>query len=219
MIDYNIVATGSKGNCVIYSDSNSSTNFMVDLGIPFKDVEIYLKEMDMILLTHKHGDHFDKATITRIGREYPNIILVVPDHMVEEVKELNYAGQTFVIETGRKFKYSSIIIETVNLFHDVPNVGYKIITTDNFKLIHATDTGSILHVKAKNYDLYAIEFNYKEQDLEEKIQKKINDGLFAYEIRSKENHLSFDQADSWIESQRKKDSKVIKLHISSTYLE
>jgi phosphoribosyl 1,2-cyclic phosphodiesterase len=139
--------------------------------------------------------------------------------MVEEVKELNYAGQTFVIEQSRKYKYGSIIIETVKLFHDVPNIGYKIRNTENFKLIHATDTGSISHVKAKNFDLYAIEHNYVEVDIKEKIQKKINDGLYAYEVRSQENHLSFDQAVSWIESQKKKDSVIIKLHTSSTYLE
>jgi phosphoribosyl 1,2-cyclic phosphodiesterase len=173
----------------------------------------------MILLTHKHGDHFDRSTIIRVGREYPNIILVIPEHMVEEVKELNYAGRTFVIEENKKYKYGSILLEPVKLFHDVPNVGYKIITTDGFKLIHCTDTGSISHVNAKNFDIYAIEHNYVEADVDEKIKKKINDGIFAYEVRAKENHLSFDQASSWIESQRKNSSVIIKLHISSLYLE
>lgn len=219
MITYNIIATGSKGNSVLYKDSDFGTTFLIDLGIPYKEVEEYLNDVNVIFLTHKHSDHFDKSTITRVGREHPDIILVVPEHLIEEVKELNYAGRTFVIENNKKFKYDSILVETVNLFHDVPNVGYKIITANAFKLIHCTDTGSISHINAKGYDLYAIEHNYKEADMLEKIKRKINDGLFAYEVRSKENHLSFDQAESWIESQRKNTSQVIKLHISSFYVD
>jgi len=218
MITCKIISTGSKGNCVIYSDLTFNTNFMVDLGIPFKDVENYLKEIDMILLTHKHGDHFDKATITRVGREYPNIILVVPEHLVEEVKKLNYTGRMFVIELDKKFKYKSIIIKTMELYHDVPNVGYKIVTNDNFKLIHVTDTGYINHIKAKNFDMYAIEHNYKDEDVIEKIKNKLNRGMYAYEVRSRETHLSFDQASSWLESQQREDSVVIKLHVSSIYV-
>lgn len=219
MITYNIIATGSKGNSVLYKDLDFGITFLIDLGIPYKDVEKYLNDVNIIFLTHRHSDHFDKSTITRVGREHPDIILVVPEHLVEEVKELNYAGRTFVIENDKKFKYDSIVVETVNLFHDVPNVGYKIITANAFKLIHCTDTGSISHINAKGYDLYAIEHNYKEADMLEKIKRKINDGLFAYEVRSKENHLSFDQAESWIESQRKNTSEVIKLHISSFYVD
>lgn len=219
MMTYNIIATGSKGNSVLYKDSDFGTTFLIDLGIPYKEVKEYLNNVNVIFLTHRHSDHFDRSTITRVGREHPDIILVVPEHLVEEVKELNYAGRIFVIENNRKFKYDSIIIETVTLFHDVPNIGYKIITANNFKLIHCTDTGSISHINAKGYDLYAIEHNYKETDMLEKIKRKINDGLFAYEVRSKENHLSFDQAESWIESQRKSNSQVIKLHISSFYVD
>ena len=219
MIMYNIIATGSKGNSVLYEDRDFGTTFLIDLGVPYKDVEEYLNDVNLIFLTHKHTDHFDKATIRRVGREHPDIMLVVPEHLVEEIKELNYAGRIFVIENNRKFKYDSIIVEAVTLFHDVPNVGYKIITANNFKLIHCTDTGSISHIRAKGYDLYAIEHNYREADMIEKIKRKINDGLYAYEVRSKENHLSFDQAESWIEEQQKDDSKVIKLHISSFYVD
>lgn len=208
---YEIIGSSSKGNCIIYHNE-----IMIDLGVSFQEVENYLKDIKIILLTHKHGDHFNKATITRVGREYPNIILVVPDHMVEEVKELNYAGVSNVIQCNTRYKFNRYIIEAFELFHDVPNVGYKVQYAAH-KLIHATDTGSILHIDAKGFDLYAIEHNYDEGMIEDTIRKKLNDGVFAYEVRSREYHLSFQQAEEWINSQRKEDSQVVRLHTSSSY--
>lgn len=208
---YNIIGSSSKGNCVIYHN-----DVMVDLGVSFKDAEIYFKDIKIILLTHKHGDHFNKATITRVGREYPNITLVVPDHMIEDIKPLKYKGIIKVIKPNIKYKFGKYIIEAFELFHDVPNVGYKVQYIAH-KLIHATDTGSILHVKAKDYDLYAIEHNYDESIIDQTIRNKINDGVFAHEVRSKEYHLSFQQAEEWINSQRKESSEIIKLHTSSSY--
>lgn len=208
---YNIIGSSSKGNCVIYHNE-----IMVDLGVSFKEAEIYFKDIKIILLTHKHSDHFNKATITRVGREHPDIILIVPEHMVEEVKSLGYSGITKVIKTNTKYKFGKYIIEAFDVFHDVPNVGYKVHYLAH-KLIHCTDTGTISHIEAKGYDLYAIEHNYDETSIEDNIKKKLNDGVYAYEVRSKEYHLSFQEAEKWIESQKKSTSEIVKLHISSSY--
>lgn len=212
MPNYNIIGTGSLGNSVIYFDE-----IMVDAGLPFNKLEEFLRNVKVILLTHKHHDHFLESTISRIGREYPNIVLIFPRDLIPEVKALDYKGLTFVIDTGRKYNVGHYVIEAFKLFHDVPNIGYKIYK-DDYKIIHATDTGSIDHIEAKDFDLYAIEHSYDNEIIEEAIRNKINDGVYAYEVRSKEYHLSFQQAEEWILSQKKDTSEVVLLHVSSSYL-
>ena len=212
-MNYNVIGSGSLGNCIIYKDT-----IMVDVGLPFNKLEGYLKDIKIILLTHKHVDHFNESTIIKIGREFPNIYMVVPESLYSEFKALNYAGNNIILKEGQKFKIGKTLLESFKLFHDVPNVGWKIIK-ENYKIIHATDTGSISHIEAKNYDLYAIEHNYDEEIINNTITQKINDGVFAYEVRSREYHLSFQKANDWINSQRKDTSEVLMLHISSSYVE
>jgi len=212
-MNYNLVGSGSDGNSIIYKD-----NVMVDVGLSFNKIEKYLINIKMILLTHKHGDHFNEATIIRIGREYPNIIMVVPESMYEDFRKLNYAGNSLIAEEGKKYKIDDSIIESFKLFHDVYNVGWKI-NKKGYKIIHATDTGSINHVEAKGYDLYAVEHNYDEDIIKAAIKQKAQDGVYAYEVRSKEYHLSFQKASEWINSQRKNDSEILMLHISASYVE
>jgi len=212
-MSYLIVGSGSDGNCIIYKDV-----IMVDVGLPYNKIVEYLPKIKLILLTHKHSDHFNPTSIARIGKEFPNIILVVPDHLVGEVHAIDYSGRIFIAMTPQKYKVGNILVESFPLDHDVENVGWKIVI-DRFKIIHATDTKSLDGVEAKRFDLYAIEHNFDEEIINETIRRKLLDGAYAHEIRTKETHLSFQKANAWIESQRAIDSEVVMLHISSSYLE
>ena len=49
-MNYEILATGSSGNCVIINE-----NIAVDMGIPFKMVEPYADRIRVVLITHVHG--------------------------------------------------------------------------------------------------------------------------------------------------------------------
>lgn len=49
-MNYEILATGSAGNCVIINES-----IAIDVGIPFKKIEPYAKKLRLVLLTHVHG--------------------------------------------------------------------------------------------------------------------------------------------------------------------
>lgn len=50
MIEYEVLATGSTGNCVIIQNK-----IMIDAGVSFKTVEPYLKNVKLCLLTHIHS--------------------------------------------------------------------------------------------------------------------------------------------------------------------
>lgn len=48
-MDYEIVATGSSGNCVIINNI-----IAIDAGVPFKALKPFYKDLKIVLLTHIH---------------------------------------------------------------------------------------------------------------------------------------------------------------------
>lgn len=212
MQKYKILSSSSAGNAVVYFDE-----LLVDVGLNYKSLEPHLKDINIILLTHRHSDHFSPMTVSLIARERPDIFWIVPKHLYHEVEMLNLSN-LYVVEPNIKYKIKDYRIESFELYHDVPNVGYKI-SKKGYKIIHATDTVKIDHIEAKGYDLYAIEHNYDEEELNLRILEKAKEGVFIYEVRSKDTHLSFQKAEDWINSQKKETSEVVKLHISSHYVE
>ena len=65
-MDYTVISTGSKGNCVIIGDK-----VMVDCGVSYKAIKPYVKGLQLVLLTHKHSDHIRPSTIRRLQGERP----------------------------------------------------------------------------------------------------------------------------------------------------
>lgn len=49
-MEYEILATGSSGNCTIINHS-----IAIDIGIPYKKIAPYAKELKLVLLTHIHS--------------------------------------------------------------------------------------------------------------------------------------------------------------------
>lgn len=50
MIDYVIVNSSSKANCLIFNKYMA-----IDMGVNYKQIKPYLKELKIILLTHIHS--------------------------------------------------------------------------------------------------------------------------------------------------------------------
>ena len=48
-MNYNIIATGSSGNCIIIENS-----IAIDMGVSFKAIKEYYKNLQLVLLTHAH---------------------------------------------------------------------------------------------------------------------------------------------------------------------
>lgn len=97
------------------------------------------------------------------------------------------------------------------LYHDVPNCGYMIFI-DGEKLLYATDTSTLDHIEAKNYDYYLIEANHTHAEIEARIAEKQARGEFAYETRAAQNHLSQEQAMDWLARNAGPQSRCIFLH-------
>lgn len=206
-----VISTGSHGNAVLYY----SDEILIDVGVNYNQLEPYLKNIKIILLTHIHGDHFKKNVIKRIAREYPNIVFGIPEHMADYISDLGIRKKG-ILEPDKPYNIGKYNIRSIPLYHNVPNVAYII---DNvYSMIHATDTGRIDHIVAKGLDLYAIEHNHDEELIKRDIINKAKEGGYVYEVDSQEYHLGFTKAYEWIQSQKSRHSKVLILHTNSKYI-
>lgn len=204
---YNIISSGSKGNCIIYHET-----IAVDLGIPYSKIEPFKNSLQLVLLTHIHGDHFNIKTIKKLSFERPTLRFACGEFLAKflvGIKNLD------ILEPGKIYDYGSFKICPITLYHDVPNFGYRIFK-DNHKMIHATDTAHLEMITAKDYDLYAIEHNYNEDTIFQSIKRKKDIGEFAYQNGSINTHLSEQQARDFIFKNKGQYSKVLRLHESTT---
>lgn len=208
MKTHNVISSGSTGNAVLYHDC-----VLVDCGVPFSKIEPFLKQISLVLLTHKHKDHLNMRTLKRIQWERPAVRIGLPEHLITEISELNNVD---VYKIGKVYDYQLFKLSPFQLYHDVPNVGYRIFK-DNHKIFHATDTAHLNGITAKNYDLYAIEHNYDEEKLKHAKEICYYTGEFTHAFGSEQTHLSWQQARAFIEANKKETSQILELHKSKSF--
>lgn len=199
---YKIIESGSRGNAVLYFE-----NILVDVGVSYQKLAPY--KIDLVLLTHEHLDHFNFRTLEKLQYENPNLIIASGNHMLEHLKGLK---NVYELESDKWYDFGSVQVYAFELEHDVVNFGYKII--GDKKIIHATDTHTLERIEAYNYDVYALEHNYCEERLEY-ILATSNE--FEHGYRSKDTHLSYQQAEVFINAMTDKEHIVLQLHESSKY--
>lgn len=206
---HNILSTGSKGNAIIYFNS-----ILVDVGISFSRIEPYLKDIQLILLTHQHSDHFKLNVIKRIQEERPSIRFGCGYFLADKLQDIRNLD---IYEPGKMYNYGSFKISPVILYHDVPNFGYRIFK-DGKKLLHATDTYTLEGISARDYDIYALECNYDNDRVYDIIREKTMKGEYAHQRGSINSHLSKQQAQEFIlRNTSRQDIQFLMLHQSSEF--
>lgn len=209
---YNIISTGSKGNAVIINDE-----ILVDCGVAYKKLEPYVKKPKLVLLTHVHGDHFKPPTVRALHRERPALRFGCCEWMVGPLLEAGVhksAIHLYEIDIPHFYSFQDELtfsIRPVALIHDVPNCGY-VICKGREKAFYATDTGTLDGVDAKNYDLYLVEANHTQAEIEARAAEKLERGEFSYEARAAANHLSYEQAMDFLARNAGPNSKYVLLH-------
>jgi phosphoribosyl 1,2-cyclic phosphodiesterase len=200
---YQVIATGSTGNCVIYHKT-----VMIDIGVPYSLIKPYLGSIQLVLLTHKHGDHINKVTLRRMVSERPTLRIGCCEWMKDHVSGIKNVD---IYEIGKVYNYGSFSVSPVKLYHDVPNAGYRIFKGET-KILHCTDTAHLDGITAKGYDLYAIEHNYNNETVFTSIAEKQARGEYAHQIGSINSHLSEQQARDFIFKNKGEKYQVLRLH-------
>ena len=205
---YKVISSGSNGNALLYHNS-----ILVDCGVSFSQIKDLKKDIRLVLLTHEHSDHINLSTLKKLQRERPTMRIGCCQWLSEKLSELNNID---IYEIGKIYKYGAFEISPVKLYHDVPNCGYRIFK-DDFKIFHATDTGHLEGITAKNYDLYAIEHNYDEEKLNNAKEISHQKGIYTHAFGSEKTHLSWQQAQDFIKLNRKEKSEILELHKSQSF--
>lgn len=195
-MDYTIIKTGSQGNCVILGGFVA-----VDMGVTYKQLKPFEKDIKLVLLTHIHSDHFNPATIRKLHARRPSIRFVCCQWLRQPLLDAGVAERAIdVVTPGDEWYYgvnSGVRVRAQRLWHNVPNCGYHL-TFGHFKVFYATDTGTLEGVEAKDYDLYMVEANHTVADMERRFADKQAADVYAYEVNAAQNHLSREQAEDWI---------------------
>lgn len=208
MVKYNIISTGSDGNATILEDF-----VLIDCGVPYKALEPYVTKLKLVLLTHIHSDHFQKRTIKRLAEERPTLRFgccrwLAPPLLAAGVPE----RQIDVLEPRTMYGYGLCNVIPFMLTHNVPNCGYKVHFPSG-KVIYATDTNNLNGVQALGYDLYLIEANYRDEDIQAKIAEKKAAGQYAYEMQVLKNHLSEAKCNDFLVRNMQANSVYIPMHV------
>ena len=195
MIPFHVIGTGSTGNGVIVGE-----NILVDAGLPFVRFEPYMDSIKLVLLTHEHGDHFKPSTVRRMAHDKPLLRFGCGPWMVKKLVDAGVAtSQIDVLRERIAYNYGICNVIPVPVYHDVPNYAYKIHFPKG-KVFYATDCGNLNGIVAKNYSLYLIENNYRDDELMARMDEKLANGQYPYEQRVLKYHLSEQQCNDFLAS-------------------
>jgi Cft2 family RNA processing exonuclease len=203
LLNYEIVSTGSKGNCVVIQ------TVMIDCGVPFKRIKDYLYDVQVLLLTHVHSDHIKESTLKNIVMMFPHIKIFGNYEVVQVFAE--YPIQ--VINAGMPFEAKGITFTPFECVHDVVCYGY-IWNYNDQSIIYATDTSNLNHAPEGKYDYLFLESNHDLNKLQQIDERK-----YGYNVISgAKRHLSTQSCKAFYYLHRRdKESKLIQLHMSSRF--
>lgn len=202
---FKVIGTGSSGNCFLFGE------LMIDCGMPYSKIKDYVKPT--ILLTHCHGDHFNSSTIRKLSTNH-NVMFYALPYLCERLQTIGI--DNFVpIEVGKVYQIGKYKVSPVMAYHDVENVGYRIMCKD-IKHFHITDTSTLEGITARNYTSASIECNHCEIEALKLIEQARENGEFSHLPGAMNSHLSVQQTIEFIKQNN--IGKLTPIHIGkSTY--
>ena len=207
-MEFKIISTGSKGNAVILNDE-----ILIDCGVSYKVIKPYVKGLKLVLLTHQHSDHFKPETIRKLAAERPSLRFGCGKWLLPSILACGARKSNIDIYTpNTKNRYTDgLQLIMIPLKHNVSNCGYKIYLHGE-KIFYATDCNNLDGINAPNYDLYMIEANYEDEEIQHRIEEKQANGQYCYEYQVLNNHLSKKKADEFIIANAGSNSRFVYLH-------
>lgn len=209
-MNYNILGTGSSGNCIIVNDS-----IMLDCGLTYAKIKPYLKKIKLIFISHRHTDHLLPTTIKKIAYNNPTIKFLCNEDDTDIIRILLTNSvlpkNIYKIRQNGWYDLGICKVKLEELYHDVLNSACHL-EIDNKKLLYVTDTSSI-PFDAKNYDTYLIEANYhSREELEKKIQEAEEKGEFTHLKRVLYTHLCEEDCIDWLKENMGDNSEYTFIH-------
>ena len=190
--------------------------------------------IDMVLFTHNHTDHFDRVSTVEFLRHNANSVIISTSEVIQEINsELSDLENSRLIESNptlyniENITVKGINIQSISLLHDgkeykdVQNLAY-LIEVGEKKILHVGDAKAIeenyinLNLIEKNIDLLIAPFPYVSiPRCRQVIEKYIKPKKIAVV------HLPCRELDSfgWIDAAKKSYKRVQKHFIETIFFE
>jgi len=212
-----ILASGSKGNCILVRSETS--NILIDCGISIKKIkeklnehDLNIEDIDAVLITHGHSDHVKNLkTISKITKVYLSKFLCN-----DLLKKQNLVKENIFVFTNKdKFYIKDIFVQVIPVLHDcIDPVGF-ILYSNNKKIGIFTDIGEATKEVLDALDkcnVILIESNHDIKMLKSSDRPKFLKDRILY----KKGHLSNIDAGRLLSKVYDKDylEKVVLMHLS-----
>ncbi|MBO9131341.1 MBL fold metallo-hydrolase [Bacillus sp. 165] len=167
-LHFSVLASGSTGNAVYVGTENQK--LLVDAGLSgkntealFKQVEINIKDLAGILVTHEHSDHIKGVGI--IARKY-NLPIYANEKTWAAMEPLIgqvSTDQKFIFPTGTTKAFGDLEVESFGVSHDAAEPMFYAFHHNGKKLTLITDTGYVsdrMKGIIKGSDVFIFESNH-----------------------------------------------------------
>lgn len=159
MMKFALLASGSKGNCCIIKDENSS--IIIDCGSTkkyltqcFSKLQYDIKNTDALFVTHTHTDHISQLKMFDEVNTYARCHLDTSNY--------------HCLKPFDRTQIKTLSVQEIPLSHDSNICSGYVICNNTHKLVYITDTGYIKEEYLdylKNADYYIFESNHDIEQL------------------------------------------------------
>lgn len=228
--DYEIVYSGSTGNfnLITYTDiTGEQMTIATDIGKPFKYLEKHLFPVDVILISHVHGDHYQPATYKQIRQAFPSIIIIGNSEVNARIEQDNLPPLDYVLDATDGIQIGDVYIKAFENEHGSPEAPVDccgwVMYDGHTNILYATDMSTTLHYQAYldkhniKLDTILLEANYDPQIVGFIEDYRIHTGYSIFNNGS-ERHMSKNEFDWFCEHYAKSErTKCEPLHRSATF--
>ena len=210
MIDVEVLATGSKGNC--YLLTSGEKRILLDCGLPYKKT---LKLLDFklptaVMVTHEHKDHATAAA--DFIKHGVDVYMTCGTAMALGLEENH---RLHLIEVEELFSVGHLAIMPCENFHDAAEPVKFAVHDFEDGVFYVTDTGNLFGLdfaRADDATKILLETNFSEETLQNStIDPKLKQRILG-------NHLSVEKAAKFLEEIDLSACKEIYLiHISARH--
>ena len=158
-----VLASGSKGNSTLITTDR--VKILIDAGknqkyleTALNQINLSLKDIDYILITHTHADH-TSALKTIVKSHKPTIVLT--ELMYQDLDYLKNYENILLLTDNLELEY--LVIENIKTSHVTSDSRGYIVTQGNSSVVQITDTGYLnqkYFKKLQNKTIYIFESNH-----------------------------------------------------------